>query len=356
MLVSRSFSIPDDFRAFMREVVSKVDWGDRGDLVGGEALLHDCGRGGLLPGSDTFRFTYLVPGGVRWEIELREQQIRDIARGLLDEVEATPLAEGTRVTRGDALLVWGEYDEDALRPRTMADLATALDAMYAMSAGQPCLVRLWSTGDEQAVAAMSAPDVAVYVVGGGYGRSVGDPTRTDVIDVVDHDVGPVQIPGSDCIPWRIARASLLRFAEHGELGDGVILDGSIPTQFLMLGDYDREAELATRRDPPVDPVQSSIPHKAPQGAWARRLVGSLLELQLIEVDMHILEPIIARVAILLVQSGDDAIDSPEVAHRLAKALERVRGVGALFATGGDLQIALRRTQDPPTMPVDIPLS
>ncbi len=341
----------------MREVAAKVDWGDRTDLVGPEAVTHECGRGGLLPGGDTFRFVYLEKGDTgRWEIELREQQIRDIASGLLNEIEGTPLAEGTRVTRGEAVLVWGEYDEDALRVRSPVDLAIALDAMFAFSIYHPCLVRLWSTGDEQAVAAMHSPDIAVYVVGGNdYGRSVGDPTRTDTLDLVDHDVGPVQIPGADCIPWRIARAALLRFADQGALGDDVILDGSIPTQFLMLGDFDRDAELATRRDPPTDPALSSIPSKAPQGEWARRLVRSLLELQLIEIDMHILDSIIARVAILLVSTGDDAIDLPDVAQKLARDLERVRGVGALFATGGDLQIALRRTQDPATQPVDIPL-
>ncbi len=138
----------------MREVAGKVDWGDRGDLVGPEALQHDCGRGGLVPGGDTFRFMYLEKGHAgRWEIELREQQIRDIAGGLLDEVDAIPMAEGTRVNRGDALLVWGEYDEDALRVRTRSDLGVALDAMFSHSVGEPCLVRLWSTSDEQAVAA-----------------------------------------------------------------------------------------------------------------------------------------------------------------------------------------------------------
>ena len=351
--MSGAFTIPNDFRAFMREVVSKVDWADRADLTGPEALTHDCGRGGLVSG-DLFRFTYFVAGqGGRWEIELHEQQIRDIAGGLVDEVEGVLLAEGTRVNRGEALLVWGEYDEDALRIRTSTDLAIGLDAMYALSGAEPCLIRLWSTGDEQAVAVMSGPDCALYVVAAaaGYGRSVGDPTRTDEVDLVDHDVGAVQITCSDCVPWRVARAALLRFAEHGELGDEVILDGSLPTQFLMLGDFDRDAELATRREPPADPALSSIPRKAPQGAWAKRLVHSLLELQLIEIDMHIVGAIISRVAILLIQLGDDAIDSPEVAHKLAQAIERTRGIGALFATGGDLQIALRRTQDPPTQPV-----
>jgi hypothetical protein len=56
---------------------------------------------------------------------------------------------------------------------------------------------------------------------------------------------------------------------------------------------------------------------------------------------------------LLVQAGFEPLDSPDAAQQLAKKIERVRGVGALFATGGDLQIALRRTQDPPTQPVEI---
>lgn len=355
--MSRSFKIPDDFRAFMREVASKVDWGDRAELVGPEALTHDCGRGGLVPGGETFRFTYLEKDNTgRWEIELRAQQIRDIAGGILDEIDAVPWAEGTRVTRGDALLVWGEYDDDALRVRSPSDLGVALDGVFALSTLSPCSLRLWSTGDEQAVAVMSAPDCALYVVSGtNYGRAVGDPTRTDTIDFIDHDMGPLQIPGSDCLPWRVARAALLRFAERGELGDGVILDGSMPTSFLMLGDFDRDAELATRREPPSDPALSSLPRKAPQGEWARRLVDSLLELQLIEIDMDIVDAIVARVTVLLIQRGNDAIDSPDGAQTLAKDLERIRGIGALFATGGDLQIALRRTQDPPTQPVEVPV-
>lgn len=356
--MSRSFKIPDDFRAFMRDVVGKVDWGDREDVTGPEALQHDCGRGGYV-GGDLFRFTYLERGGhERWEIELREQQIRDIASGLVDEVDAVALAEGTRTSRGEALLVWGEYDEDALRVRSLTDLATALDGLHGLGTIAPCLVRLWSTSDAQAVAALDGADCAIYIVHAqaGYGRSVGDPTRADVFELLDHDVGPVSIPYADCVPWRVARGALLRFAERGELGDEIILDGSLPSQFLMLGDYDRDAELATRRQPPADPALSSLPRKAPQGEWAQRLVKSLLALQLIEIDMHILDAVVDRVAVLLMQLGDDAIDSPEAAGMLAHAVERVRGVGALFATGGDLQIALRRTQDPPTAPVEIQLS
>ena len=85
------------------------------------------------------------------------------------------------------------------------------------------------------------------------------------------------------------------------------------------------------------------------------MVTSLLEIQLIEVDTQILDAVIARIAVLLI-AHDDALDSPDAAQKLAKEIERVRGVGALFATGGDLQIALRRTQDPPTQPTALPFT
>lgn len=358
--VSQLFKIPDDFRAFMREVAAKMDFGDLGTAVGDDALQHECGRGGRLEHDPhVYRFTYLATDGEgRWEIELREQDIRDIAGGLVKEVEANRIAEGTRTNRGDALIVWGEFDEDALRIRSLSDLAIALDAMQAISMGEPCIVRLWSTRDDQVVAAFNGLDVALYVVASeqGYGQTTGDPTRADAFEIVDHDVGLVSIPWGDTIPWPVARAGLLRFAEHGDLGDEVILEGAIPTQFLMLGDYDRGAELASRRLPPTDPALSSLPRKAPHGDWARRLVKTLLDLHLIEIDIQIMEAVIARIAVLLLQYGDDALDSPDSANKLASAVEHVRGIGALFATGGDLQIAIRRTQEPPTEPVEVPFT
>jgi hypothetical protein len=358
--VSTSFKIPDDFRAFMREVAAKVDFGEIGTAVGDYALEHECGRGGRIErGRDVYRFTYLAKDGHgRWEIEIDEQQIRDIAGGLLTEIEARPLAEGTRTSRGEALLVWGEYDEDALRVRTKGDLGIALDGLHALGAQEPCMVRLWSTSGDQAVIVFNGFDCAIYVVHSeaGYGRSVGDPTRLGSFELTDHDVGAIAIPWADLVPWRIARPALVCFAERGDLGDGIILDGTIPTQLLFLADFDRAAELETRRRPVADPARSSLPRKAPHGEWARRLVTSLLELQLIEIDMQIVDAVIARIAVLLIQLGDDALDTAEAAHRLAKEVERVRGVGVLFATGSDLQIALRRTQDPPTLPTELPFT
>jgi hypothetical protein len=356
---ARGFHIPADFRALMRDVATKLEWGDDlAAVTGGRAFEVECGYGGRVE-DDLYRFTYIVNGGhERWEIELGSQQIRDIAAGFVDEVEGNQLEGNSRVMRGEPLLVWGEFDEDALRVRSMADLGVALDALCAIGSIEPCFARLWSMADDQVVVAFNGHDCALYVVESqhGYGTSVGEPLRTGTFDVLDHELGPIAIRWADCVAWRIARSALLRFAEHGDLGDEVILDGSIPSALLMLGDFDRAAALATRRTPAPDPSATSLPRKAPCGAWADRLLRTLIDLHLIEVDSSILEGITARVAILLQAMGDDAQDSPEPAQRLAKDLERVRGVGALFATAGDLQIALRRTQEPPTQPALAPFS
>ncbi len=355
----RGFHIPADFRALMREVAAKLEWADDLSAVtGARAFEAECGHGGRVEG-DLYRFTYIVNGGhERWELELRSQQIRDIAAGVVDEIEGRQLDGNSRVMRGEPLLVWGEYDDDALRVRSLGDLGVALDALYAMGSIEPCLGRLWSSSDDQVVIVFNGQDCALYIVGSqhGYGTSVGDPTREGTFDLVDHDVGAIAIRWADCVPWRVARPALLRFAERGDLGDQVILDGSVPAGLLVLGDFDRASELATRRTPVPDPAATSLPHKAPCGKWAERLLRSLIELHLIEVDTSILEGITARVAMLLQAHGEDAQDSGEIAQRLAKDLERVRGVGALFATAGDLQIALRRTQDPPTQPVEMPFT
>jgi hypothetical protein len=297
-------------------------------------------------------------GHERWEIELRTQQLRDVAAGLIDELDRRRLVGSSRVTRGEPLLVWGEYDEDALRVRALSDLAVAIDALYSIGAVEPLLARLWSVADDQVVAVFNGLDVALYVVGSqhGYGTSVGDPTRTDAFDLVDHDVGQISIAWAHCIPWRLARPALLRFAEQGDLGDEIMLDGSIPSALLMLGDFDRASELETRRTPVLDPALTSLPRKAPCGSWAERLIRSLVELHLIEIDTSIQDRITANLAMLLQKYGEDAQDAPEPAQRLTKELEKIRGVGALFATAGDLQIALRRTQDPPTQPVETPFT
>jgi len=356
--MKQSFHIPPEFRAFMREVAAKLEWiDDRTALLGPDALEHECGRGGRVEGTDVYRFMYFATDGHgRSEIELSASQIRAIADDQLDEVEAAELEPGTSSRRGEPLLVWGEYDVDALRVRSLIDLEVALDALHAIGGITPCVIRLWSTSDDQVVAVLDGNQGALYVVGSskGYGTSVGDPTHEGSFDAVDHDIGAFAVLWSHCVPWRVVRASLLRFAESGDLGEGVILDGSIPSQLLMLGDVDRAAELQMRRPPPANPALSSLPGKTPHGDWARRLLDTLVEIRLIELDPSMDETITGWLSMLLTQWGQEAQDSIEAAHTFAKELGKLRGVVGLFATGGDLQIALRRTQDPPTMPVEVP--
>ncbi len=350
--------VTEELRAFMRDVAAKVDWTtDRAELVGPEALVSECARGGRIDGGDQYRFTYYARDGHgRFTLELREQQIRDIAAGHVDEIDAVEHDPDTRIPRGRALVVWGEYDDDALAVRSDQELAITLDALQAIGGVDPIMIRLWATADEQIVVVINGAECALYVVRGthGYGTSIGDSSRTGTFELVDHDVGALSIPWSHCLSWRVVRPALLRFAERGDLGDGVELDGSIPSQFLMLGDFDREAELATRRPPVVDPAQTSLPNKTPHGEWASRLLGSLVELHLLELDTSILDSITARTALLLVELGDDAQDEMPSAQKLAKELAKLRGVGAIDATPGDLQIALRRTQYAPTMPIEMP--
>jgi hypothetical protein len=81
------------------------------------------------------------------------------------------------------------------------------------------------------------------------------------------------------------------------------------------------------------------------------LIAGLGELGLVEIDRSLLGSLTARLSVLLQRSGADARDAPDAAQALARDIAKLRGVGALFATPGDLQIALRRTQDPPTEPV-----
>jgi hypothetical protein len=350
-------AVTAELREFMRDVAAKVDWADTKELFGAEALVAECARGGRVEGTDVYRFTYYARDGHgRFMIDLREQQIRDIAAGHIDEIEALEHDPDTRVPRGQALLVWGEYDVDALAVRSERELGVALDGLQAMGSIDPLMIRLWATADEQVVAMLNGAECALFVVRGtvGYGTSIGDSARTGTFELTEHDLGEVSIAWSNCLSWRVVRPALLRFAERGELGEEVLLDGSIPSQLLMLGDFDREAMLASRRAPVSDPAQTSLPDKIPHGEWAGRLLRGLVELHLLELDTSILPAISARTAMLLLELGDDAQDEMPAAQKLAKELAKIRGIGALDATPGDLQIALRRTQYAPTMPVEVP--
>ena len=375
--MSEPFLVPDDFRAFMQRVVAYLDTpGEEKFLDAEDALRDDTGYGGRID-PDTFRFTYLTRDGLyKWELPLQEAAIRDIADGLLIEVmgERRDIARTEqRQPTGHPLLVWGEYRDDALAIHSEEQLAAALDGLQAASLDTPRMLRLWSAMDDQCVAVLAKNLAALYVVESldGYGSSIGDRTRTESFEVIDQDGKPLGVPFSDCIAWDVARRALLQFVHAGDLGAEVQLEGRIPSSLLAMGDIDRKAALAMRGDAPAELKRSSLPrlstpipreviavdetttpHEVEQplaleelSAWARRLIEVLYARELIELGKNDnLDEISYQLGGLLQAHGAEAQDSLETAEWLANEIGAVRGISKLFATGGDLQIALRRSR------------
>jgi len=377
----QAFLIPDDFRAFMRSVVGYLDTASDDKVLDAEdALEHECGYGGRIDGVDTYRFRYLTANGHhRWDVILREAQIREISDGLLIEVDAERfdlVRTHRRAPVGDPLLVWGEYADDALSVSNEDELLSALDTLNRSAQARPRMLRLWTAADDQLVAAMSGDQCALYIVESaeGYATSMGNQGRTDSFEVEDHEGRMLTVPWADCVSWDYARRALVRFLEHSDLGD-IPVEGRIPTSLLMMGDYDRAAALAARVSTPRELAQSSLPRmlapapvavsehdedtapvevEAPLGpvqlaAWARRLLAMLHLRELIELapaPAPGIEEIIYQLGGLLQAHAREAEHSLETADWLANEIGAVRGVKQLFATGGDLQIALRRSREP----------
>ncbi len=353
------FSIPDDFRAFMRTVAEHLDRPEDEKFLDAEdAFQHECGHGGRTFGGTTnYNFTYIsTDGQSRWELSLREQQIRDIADGTITEVEGIRddiVRTHRRQARGAALLVWGEYREDAFRIRSPHELTDAIETLHLAAAEEPQMLRLWSTGDDQLVAFVWREDCAIYVVEAveGYGTSEGDQMRTGGFAAKDHENQAFSVPWADCIDWAIAKRALVRFVETGELGPEVPLTGSIPSGFLMLGDFDRASVVAARGEPPLELQATSLPQMVPATrhdpnvAWAERLIDALTLHGLVQVgDGATRDLVVEKLSGLLQAYGDEAIAQPQTADWLANEVMRIRGVDKLIATGGDLQIALRRAR------------
>jgi hypothetical protein len=386
------FLIPDDFRAFLQRVVQYLDApGDEPKLLDAEDALQDeTGYGGRVDGA--FRFTYISRDGRnRWTVPLSEAAIRDIADGLLIEVmgERFDLVRTTqREPKGHPLLIWGEYADDALVVRDRGELLAALDALHALGGAAPRMLRMWTAADDQIVAMTWRDDCALYVIESldGYATSCGDHGRNDAFELVDYDGQPFAVPYHDCIPWPAARAALLRFVDHGDLGPEIRTEGRVPTALLMMGDADRSAVLAARAEPPRTVARSSLPRMlapvpaerspadtaedladppdrwstptikeslAPAplaaeelSAWARRLIELLHASALIELGRANLDELSYQLGSLLQAHGAEAQRSLDTAEWLANEIGAVRGIDRMFATGGDLQIALRRSRTP----------
>ena len=162
---------------------------------------------------------------------------------------------------------------------------------------------------------------------------------------------------------------MVRFVEHSDLGD-IPVEGRIPSLLLMMGDVDRKAALAVRSHvhnvlektslsqlfpipfevAAVDELTSPLELGAPLGplelsAWARHLLEILQVRELIELERAPnLDEISYQLGGLLQAHAVDAEHSMETAEWLANEIGAVRGIKTLFATGGDLQVALRRSR------------
>jgi hypothetical protein len=376
------FEIPSDFRSFMEHVVSMLDAPEGPPLVDAEdAMQGEVGYGGRFEkseeqGGDLWRFHYITADGLyKWELVFHEGAMRAIAEGMLIELEATrhDIVRSTRrELTGHPLLIWGEYGDDALHVRSTTVLIEALDTLHKSADEVPRMIRLWSAADDQVVAVISGDQCALYVVESldGYATSCGDSGQTDAFMAADHDGRALEVPIADCVPWDRARNALLNFVDNGNLGPEIQIDGRIPSQLLMMGDVDRKAALESRDEPPKKVARSSLPrmmtpvpilveHEEPTmpveadvamtaeklAAWARRLIERLHNRELIELGKaNNLDEITYHLGGLLQAHGLEAEDSIETADWLANEIKNVRGVAKLFATGGDLQIALRRSR------------
>lgn len=353
-----AFPIPEDFRAFMRTVAEHLDRpSDEKFLDTEDAFQHECGHGGRTFGGTTnYNFTYISPDGQhRWELSLREQQIRDIAEGTITEVDGVRddiVRTAKRTARGFPLCVWGEFRDDAFRIRSPHELADVLDTLHHAAAEEPLMLRLWSSGDDQIVAVVWRDECALYVVESvdGYGTSEGNPTRKGGFEAKDHEGSPLTISWADCIDWPVAKRSLLHFSEAGDVGTEVTLSGSIPTAFLMMGDFDRASVIAARGEPPAELQVTSLPGMVPKLAldihaeWATKVLEALRAHELIHVDDRVRDSVMENFTNLVRSYGDEAVDQTDTADWLANELSMIRGVDKLIATGGDLQIALRRSR------------
>jgi hypothetical protein len=377
------FLVPDDFRAFLRAVVDYLDGPAAGKLLDAEdAFQAACGHGGRIAGTSSYRFSYLTADGAqRWTIVLEELELRAIVDGLQIEAEAEVVRTGFRKPSGDPLLVWGAYNDDALIVHSLDDLAAALDTLRLYALDKPRVLRMWSSSDDQLIAAIWGDECALYVLESvdGYATSSGDRQRGDAFEVLDHDGNPLIVPRADCVPWPAARAALLHFAAHGELGPEIVVERRIPSQLLMHGELDRQAVLATRALPSRDPRRSSLPRLTPLplpaiteppgeltfdpptdvampvmrapptaaelSAWGRRLIELLSARGLVELaPRHRLDEISYQLSGLLQAHGDEAEHSLDTAEWLANEIGTIRGIVKLFATSGDLQLALRRSR------------
>jgi hypothetical protein len=138
-------------------------------------------------------------------------------------------------------------------------------------------------------------------------------------------------------------------------GAGAVNPASVTTAGPSLSATERAAAFADAAV--TDPVAIPLPILAESttpvrregvvelAARARRLIQTLFAQGLIELGPSPgLDEISYQVSGLLQAHGDEAEHSLDTAEWLANEIKAIRGVVQLFATGGDLQLALRRSR------------
>ena len=99
-------------------------------------------------------------------------------------------------------------------------------------------------------------------------------------------------------------------------------------------------------DEPTMPVEADSALTAERlSAWAKRLLEMLHTRELIELGNNNLDEITYQLGGLLQAHGLEAEHSADTADWLANEIGAVRGISKMLATGGDLQIALRRSRE-----------
>lgn len=351
------FEVPEDLRAFLAEVVARLDARPAaGALDAEDALQSGCGYGGRVAGTDAFRFVYFTEArDERWTLSLTEKEIRAVAAGAQRKVAPRVEPIGHRVRprpSGEAILQWGASGREAMRVQSAAELAAALEGVRALGERRPQAFRLWSRRDDLLRGVVSGGECALQVVwsDGTYARSEGRGGAHEALRAQDVDGEPVDARREHCVAWAEARAVALGFAEDGEIGALRTVATAEP-DLVLAAAGGRRGVLADLGPvaAALEDASLAVPSSAGEGAtltegdedlrWARELLAALGARRLVELED---EARAARgVAQLLREHGEDALGSHEEAEELAEAIAALPGVGELYASADELREALR---------------
>jgi hypothetical protein len=133
---------------------------------------------------------------------------------------AIPTAQGRAAESGEALLVWGEGDRDALLLKNAEEARRALTALRASVGATPLWFRLWSRRDELLFGVITREEWSLQAVWPNWGcaSSRGDDAQSETFEGPTISGARRQIPWSECVEWPLALEAAAEFANSGSLG------------------------------------------------------------------------------------------------------------------------------------------